>query len=121
MHLVFGAILVAYASVTVHLSGLHYSGEGGTAVLTQQADGVRIVMSLDGAPDNTPQPTHIHSGTCKKNTATALALNNLVNGHSDTVLHGVTLSELTSGNYVINVHESAANLRNYVSCGKIAK
>ena len=115
------ALILAFTTVTVQLSGLHYGPEGGTAVLTQEADGVRIVMSLDGAPSNTPQPTHIHTGTCDKNKATDFALNNLVNGKSDTVIKGITLDELASGKYVINVHESTENLANYVSCGAILK
>ena len=113
------ALLFAFATVTVQLNGLHYGHEGGTAELTQQVDGVRIVMNLTGAPHNVPQPTHIHTGTCAKNTATNFALHNLVNGRSDTVLRGITLTELTSGKYLINVHESTDNLRNYVSCGAI--
>src|SRR5579862_9279460 len=113
------ALLFAFTAVTVHLSGLHYGHESGTATLTQQAGGVRIVMNLTGAPNNVPQPTHIHTGTCSKNTATDFALHNLINGKSDTVLKGITLAELTSGKYLINVHESTENLQNYVSCGAI--
>jgi hypothetical protein len=31
----------------------------------------------------------------------------------------LTLDELTSGEYAINAHESAANITNYVACGEI--
>ena len=113
------ALLFVISSVTVHLSSLHYGHEAGTATLTQEGSGVRVVMNLTGAPSNVPQPTHIHTGTCQKNTATDFALHNLLDGKSDTVLTGITLAELTSGKYLINVHESTENLAHYVSCGAI--
>jgi hypothetical protein len=112
-------LLATAMAFTVQLSGLHYSGESGTAVFTQVPGGVRVVMDLEGAPTNTPQPTHVHIGTCAKNTATNVALTNLMNGKSTTFIKGATLADFRTGKLVINVHRSTDDLAHYVSCGAI--
>jgi hypothetical protein len=107
-------------SVTVKMTAQNASGENGTAVLTQTADGVKVVVTLTGAPQDTPQPTHIHAGTCAKlNPAPKYPLTNTVNGSSTTTVKGVKLSDLLAGTFAINVHKSATDLATYVSCGDI--
>ncbi|MBV8639630.1 MAG: CHRD domain-containing protein [Candidatus Eremiobacteraeota bacterium] len=107
-------------SLTVPMKALNDSGETGTAVLTQQDDGVHVVVTLKNAPKDTAQPTHIHIGTCGNiNKAPEYALVNTVDGKGDSVVKGVKLSDLTSGKYAINVHKSGDDLGTYVSCGDI--
>ncbi len=107
-------------SLTIPMKALNDSGETGTAVLTQQDDGVHVAVTLKNAPKDTPQPTHIHIGTCGNiNKAPEYSLVNTVDGKGDSVVKGVKLSDLTAGKYAINVHKSSDDLATYVSCGDI--
>jgi Cu/Zn superoxide dismutase len=114
------AIADAPMSVTVKMVAENGSGENGTAVLTQEADGVKVDVSLDGAPKDTPQPTHIHVGTCDNlNKAPKYPLTNTVDGKSTTTVSGLKLSDLLAGTFAVNVHKSTTDLGTYVSCGDI--
>jgi Cu/Zn superoxide dismutase len=83
------------AHVTVKMNAQNGSNENGTATLTQQADGVQVVIALENATGS--QPSHIHAGTVK----------------------GVTVADLVAGGFAVNVHKSASDLATYVSCGNI--
>ena len=114
---------LSYAAVpktlTIHMKAENHSGENGTATLTQLTNGVKIDVSIKGAPA-ADQPTHIHPGTCTKlNPAPEAPLSPLSNGHSVTVLSGKKISDFTKGQFSINVHKSANDLKTYVSCGEI--
>ena len=106
-------------TVNEKMNALNASGETGTATLTQLGNGVKVEVTIKGAPP-TDQPTHIHPGTCTKlNPAPEAPLSPLTNGHSVTVLSGKKLSDFTGGKFAINVHKSADDLKTYVSCGVI--
>jgi hypothetical protein len=109
----------ATSSLTVALTAQNNSGEAGTATLTQMGSDLKVVVAIKGAPATTPQPMHIHDGTCADLKGVVYPLTNVVGGSSTTVVKGVTIDKLTSGTYAINVHESAANLGKYVACGNI--
>jgi Cu/Zn superoxide dismutase len=113
---------VSYASpqtITVPMIAENKSGETGTATLTQTAKGVHVVVDVKNAP-STSQPTHIHPGTCAKlNPAPEYPLTSLTDGKSVTDLPGKKLADLTGGKFSINVHKSADDLKDYVSCGLI--
>lgn len=111
----------ATSTLTVNLDAQNSSGESGAATLTQMGADVEVVISLKGAPATTPQPAHIHDGTCADLKGVAYPLSNVVDGKSTTTVKGVTIDKLLGGKYAINVHESAANLGKYVACGEIAK
>jgi opacity protein-like surface antigen len=111
----------ATSTLTINLHAQNGSGENGTATLTQMGADVKVVIALKGAPATTPQPAHIHDGTCADLKGVAYPLSNVVNGSSTSTVKGVTIDKLLDGKYAINVHESAANLGKYVSCGDIAK
>lgn len=111
----------ATSTATVTMNAQNGSGESGTATLTQMGSDVQVEIALTGAPATTPQPAHIHDGTCESIKGVAYALTNVVDGKSTTTVKGVTIDKLLGGTYAINVHESAANLGKYVSCGNIAK
>lgn len=111
--------LAAPAPITVTMKALNDSGETGTATITQQTDGVKIVVDLKNAP-KAAQPTHVHAGTCGKiKAAPEYPLVNTEDGKGTTVLKGVTIEQLLKGDYAINVHKSADDLGTYVSCGNI--
>lgn len=106
-------------TVTFLMKAQNASGETGTATVTQVATGVKVVVSLKGAPE-AAQPTHIHVGTCANiNKAPKYPLTNTVDGKSSTVVKGVTLAQLLAGHYAVNVHKSATAIGTYVSCGNI--
>jgi len=114
------ALAASPTSLTIKMKALNGSGENGTATLTQMPDGLHVVVSLQNAPKDTPQPTHIHIGTCGKiNAAPEYALQNTVNGKATSTVPGVKLSNLMSAHYAINVHKSGTAIGTYVSCGDI--
>ena len=72
--------------MTVDIHAQNGSGESGTATLTQVGPDVTVVISLKGAPTTTPQPAHIHAGTCANLRGVAYALTNIVGGASTTTV-----------------------------------
>ena len=107
-------------AVTVRMHAQNKSGESGTAKLTPMgADKTQVVISLKGAPKGTPQPAHIHEGSCAKlDPKPKYGLENVVDGKSSTVVpQGI---DAVRG-MAINVHKSADDIKTYVSCGDIGK
>jgi len=111
----------AYAadSTTVTLAAENNSGETGTATLTAMGDNTQVVLNLTGAPAGTPQPAHIHIGTCPGVGAVKYPLSPVVEGKSTTMVKA-KLADISTGGFAINVHKSAAEVSVYVSCGTIA-
>src|SRR3954471_11548184 len=95
------------------------SGENGGATLT--GTDTQLTVSIEVANGTSvPQPAHIHKGTCANLDPVPLyPLNNVVNGRSETTLP-ITLGDLMSGEYAINVHKSAAEASIYVSCSDLS-
>jgi hypothetical protein len=110
----------ATSTLSVKMEAQNSSGETGTATLTQTGADVTVVVDITGAPA-TAQPAHIHTGTCANLGAVVYPLTNVTGGKSTTVVKNLTIDKLLGASYAINVHESAANLGKYVSCGNIAK
>jgi hypothetical protein len=108
------------STLKVNLYAQNRPGRTGTATFEQVSGGVKIVVKVPGGQNST-QPAHIHTGTCEKlNPVPAYALTNIVDGSSTTTLSGTNLGELLEGNYVIDVHESSADIERYVACAPIA-
>jgi Cu/Zn superoxide dismutase len=108
----------APSTVTVQLQQQNGSGENGTATLTQVGSDVKVDVALKGAP-STQQPAHIHFGVCTDLGGVAYPLTSIAGGSSTTTVKGVTIAQLLSRPYAINVHESSDNLQKYVACGNI--
>jgi hypothetical protein len=105
--------------VTIPMHAQNGSGEDGSAILTQEGGDVKVVISLKGAP-SADQPAHIHDGTCADLKAVAYPLTSVTSGSSTTMIRSASLAKwLKGGGFSINVHESAADLGKYVSCGEI--
>ena len=107
-------------SVNVRMHPQNKSGESGSAKLTPEgADKTRVEISLKGGPKGTPQPAHIHEGSCAKlDPKPKYGLENVVDGKSTTE---VPVGINTVRGMAINVHKSADDLKTYVSCGNIGK
>jgi hypothetical protein len=114
-----GAALAQDKPMTVKLSAQNKSGESGTATLTPQGDKTQVVIKLTGAPGSTPQPAHIHDGSCANiDPKPRVPLQNVVDGNSTTTLD-MKLADVAGKGGAINVHKSAADLKTYVACGDI--
>jgi len=108
-------------SVTVVMDEFDGSGISGTATLTDSPDGVVVDISLEGNIVGS-HPAHFHEGTCD-------TMDPLVpvypladvdaDGKSVTTVPDVTLADVTAVPFVINVHDSLAELPVIVSCGNI--
>jgi hypothetical protein len=105
-------------AVTVELAEQNDSGQSGTATLTPDGDSTRVVIEL-GNGSSEPQPAHVHPGSCADlDPQPAHGLANVVDGSSETTV-AAPLSELTAGDFAINVHKSAAEVQTYVACGDL--
>jgi len=107
-------------SMTINLGAQNGSGQNGQAFLNDTSGGLHVKLAVKNEPARASEPAHIHMGTCARlDPAPWKGLSNVVDGVSVTTLPGVTLAQLKKSHYAINVHQSAANLKHYVSCGDI--
>ncbi|HXF44445.1 MAG TPA: DUF5667 domain-containing protein [Candidatus Paceibacterota bacterium] len=104
----------------VELKSQNNSGESGTATLTEVGGNLKISLNLTGAPTGINQPAHIHSGNCAEIGGVKYALKFPVNGVSETLFEGMSLSDLKAEEpLAINVHKSTAEPGMYVACGDL--
>ncbi len=96
------------------------AGESGKVVLTSSgANSTQVEITLTGATAGKTQPAHVHAGSCAAlNPTPAYPLNDVVDGHSITVLK-LPITDLLGGHYAVNVHASAAAIGTYVACGDL--
>ena len=107
-------------TITIKMGAQNGSKQDGKATFSDTRGGLHVTIELKNEPANASEPAHIHQGLCAKlNPAPWKALHNVIHGMSDTTLPGVTVGDLKKAHYAVNVHESAANLKRYVSCGDI--
>jgi CHRD domain len=115
-----GEEATASEAVTVEFKALNNSGESGKATLTSVDGKTKVVIDLTGAPEGVAQPAHIHQGTCENLGGPKYPLEAVKNGNSETTIDA-KLSDLTAGDYAINVHKSEKEISTYVACGDIPK
>lgn len=109
----------AQGTVNVTLNPLNNSGISGTAQLIAQGSQTEVIITETGEPAGASEPAHIHAGQCGPTLGKVVhPLKNVENGKSDTIVNA-PLASLQTGGFAINVHESAANIKTYVSCGNI--
>jgi hypothetical protein len=105
----------------VTMNAQNGSGESGTATLSEENSQLTVTLDLTNGPSG-PQPAHIHKGTCAALDPNPLyPLASVVDGKSVTTFSDVTLAQLMSGEYAINVHKSATEASTYVSCGDLTQ
>ena len=105
-------------SLTVQLSEQNGSGESGTATFTADGARTRVVIDISNGT-STPQPAHVHEGSCADlNPQPAYPLESVVDGKSTSTV-SATLDELKGKAYAVNVHKSDADLQTYVACGDV--
>lgn len=110
----------AQQATTVNLTTENNSGISGTTTLTDLGGGkTRVEVRVNGAGAG-PQPVHIHEGACATlNPQPKYPLTAVTNGVSMTEVN-VSLQDLTSAPYAINLHKSPQEVPVYVACGNIA-
>ncbi len=110
----------AGAAVTVEMTPLNNSGITGTATLEPKGQQTSVTLELLDPTGGTgdPQVAHIHKGTCANLGDIAYPLPDVWDGVSGDTF-AVSLDELRSGDYAINVHRSAEKLDEYTACGDI--
>ena len=107
-------------SMTINLGAQNGSKQDGQAFLSDTPAGLRIKLQVKNEPAGAVEPAHIHQGTCAQlNPAPWKPLSNVVGGLSVTTISKLTLADLKKAHYAINIHQSAANLKHYVSCGDL--
>ena len=107
-------------AMTINLGELNGSKQEGQAFLNDTSGGLKVKVQLKNEPAGASEPAHIHQGTCAKlNPKPWKPLANVVNGLSVTTIPGLTIADLKKAKYAINVHESAAHITHYVSCGDL--
>lgn len=116
------SIALAAGPVKFTLHPQNHSGETGEVTMTQQGDDVVVAVTTQNAPPNTAQPIHIHKGTCDTlDPKPTYPLQTLQNGTSTTTLKNMTLAQLQTGGFAINIHHSTADVPTYYACGNIPK
>jgi len=106
--------------LNINMGPQNGSKQNGTASIKDVSGGVWVKVSVFNEPKGASEPAHIHERTCKNlNPAPYKPLSNVVKGTSVTTVKGISVASLKKSHYAINVHESAANLKHYVSCGDI--
>lgn len=117
--LVFVSVTSAQGTtVTVPLAAENNSGQTGTATLTAMGDQTQVVINVPAGPGGTPQPAHIHDGTCAAPGKVVWPLTNVVDGKSTTMVNA-KLADIATGGFLINIHKSAAEVSVYTSCGQV--
>jgi hypothetical protein len=110
----------ASQTVTVQLGAVNNSGESGKATLTAMDGKTKVVIDLMGAPEGVAQPAHIHQGNCENLGGPKYPLEAVKNGKSETTIDA-KLSDLTAGDFAINVHKSEKEISIHVACGDVPK
>lgn len=105
--------------VMVALTEQNYSGQTGTATLTQEDGKVMVSLAMVGGNFTTPQPAHIHIGACPTPGVVKYPLTNVTNGESETTLSVDMKTLMSQSPLAVNVHKSAAEVAVYTACGDI--
>jgi Cu/Zn superoxide dismutase len=117
-------------SVVVQLKSLRESGQTGTATLTAQGDKTLVVLELQGQPDGSFEPAHVHVNYCANIDPTPQYFLTdsseetdggrlwVENGKASALIQ-VPLAALQEKQHAVNVHLSPTNLPHYVACGDI--
>ena len=108
-------------SAKLELKAVGDSGESGSATLAREDGGTRVIVTLSGEPNGASQPAHFHMGTCAELGGVKWALNDIVNGTSNTKLDVSLDTILGSLPLALNTHKSATEMSVNMACGDLKK
>lgn len=108
------------ASVQIAMGAQGNSGETGKATIKDEGGKAEVYIELINYPGN-PQPAHIHAGSCSSLGAVKYPLSAVADGKSETKLNISAEQVLSQLPLAVNVHRSAAEIKEYAACGDIKK
>ncbi|HEU4642789.1 MAG TPA: hypothetical protein VFS44_10075 [Gemmatimonadaceae bacterium] len=101
---------------------------GGTAAATADSarQSTRVTVSLTGAAAGSTHPWHVHKGTCGHDqgiVGPADAYPPITTDSSGAGTGTANVSQVLSpsGQYMVNVHESASKMKSIVACGELKR
>ena len=103
--------------ITIHMSAPTGSYQEGQAVIESVDGGTRITVDVRPEGDSA-QPIHIHEGSCSDVGSIVVALDNVVKGHSETLIDQ-PIEDLVNSGRLINVHRSFQDFPTYTACGDL--
>ncbi|TXH60669.1 MAG: hypothetical protein E6Q89_00500 [Bacteroidia bacterium] len=106
-------------SFSVVLNQQNNSGESGLATFEEKNGKTIVRIKVVNAPLDTPQPAHLHKGTCKEPISELFDIEDVVNGESETVIDQSLENLLKETPFVLNIHKSLDEDEIYTSCGTI--
>jgi hypothetical protein len=106
-------------STVIPLTTLNQSSVTGTVTLIDVGEGrTQVDIRVDPGA-NRDMPAHIHPGSCANPVPQPkYPLVNVVDGVSTTVVRA-TVTELTAGDLMVNLHKSNDDLRTYTACADL--
>ncbi|MEX0761475.1 MAG: hypothetical protein WD333_03435 [Dehalococcoidia bacterium] len=104
-------------SIDIHLSEPTGEYQTGRLVIKDEGESIRLIVDVS-PPQPNAQPIHIHQGSCENVGDVLDVLQDVVNGHSETVVVR-DLADITDGDHVVNIHLSASAFATYTACGDI--
>lgn len=117
--IVFPAAAADGDQLKVPFTAQNDSGITGTANFVEQSGKTTVTIDLVGTAADSDHPSHIHVGTCENlDPAPTYPLNDIIDGHSETVVD-VTIATLLASPFAVNVHKSAEEISTYVACANI--
>ncbi|MCH8897168.1 MAG: hypothetical protein IIC33_02570 [Chloroflexi bacterium] len=114
-----GNIPIKAESITIALDAQNDSGQSGLATLTARGTITEVVAFLSPGTLES-EKFHIHSGQCGVDTLGGVVypLTSFSEGISGTLLEGVSISSLLTGDFALNSHK-AGDPSVYTACGNI--
>jgi hypothetical protein len=114
-----GTVNVGEPAVTIPLRELNDSGVTGTVELSGQGQATRISIQVSGDAVTGDHIAHLHSGTCEAPGDYTYTLNPVnAEGSSETVVN-LTLDELLTGGYMVNIHPSEQDWDAWMACAEL--
>ncbi|MEX0763506.1 MAG: CHRD domain-containing protein [Dehalococcoidia bacterium] len=109
----------AQASVqSFPMTAMNDSNQNGYVTLIEDGSQTHVAVEVTASGLSTPQPIHIHAGSCEDLGSVDYPLTSMVDGRSVTTVDAA-LDDLVSGAFAVNVHRSADEISVYTSCGNI--
>lgn len=115
------AAAVKAVPISLKIFEQNRSGEFGVVDISPVGAKTRIVITMTGKKISEAQPVHLHKGMCPKPDEIKYALNDVVNGISDTTLDAPMDTVLSEPQMAVNVHKSVADASSYVACGDVGR
>lgn len=108
-------------ALTLNVNLVDWSDTGitGVAVLTEDGSATNVQVNLTGEGITGGHELHIHNGTCASPGTATYTLNPIDASGNSTSTVNLSIDQLTTGNYFINVHPDEANWDAWMVCGNI--